>query len=163
MSTTRVRTVTWDDPAVTAPAFTAGPGLEVLRRSLAGAFPPSPMAQLMGLELVDAAPGTAVFAADPGEHLYNPSGVVHGGFAATILDSAVGCAVYTTVEGGDTYTTIELKVNYVKAITTATGRVRATGRVLHRGRRTVVAEGRLEDASGRLLAHATTTCLVIPA
>ena len=101
-----------------------------------------------------------VFAVTPAEFHYNPAGHVHGGFAATVLDSAMGCAVYSTVDVGWTYTTIEIKVNYLKPITVQTGPLRGTGTLLHRGRRTAMAEGRLEDASGRLLAHATTTCLI---
>ena len=157
---TRTRTITWADPAEHAWRASTGPGLEVLRQVLAGALVPSPMASLMGYDLVEAAEGRAVFAVTPAEFHYNPAGHVHGGFAATVLDSAMGCAVYTTVGLGETYTTIELKVNYLKPITVATGPLRGTGTVLHRGRRTALAEGRLEDAAGKLLAHATTTCLI---
>ncbi len=127
---------------------------------LAGALVPSPMASLLGYDLVEVDEGRAVFAVTPAEFHYNPAGHVHGGFAATVLDSAMGCAVYTLVNLGETYTTIELKVNYLKPITVATGPLRGIGTVLHRGRRTAMAEGRLEDASGKLLAHATTTCLI---
>ena len=118
------------------------------------------MASLLGYDLVEVGEGRAVFAVTPAEFHYNPAGHVHGGFAATVLDSAMGCAVYSTVGLGETYTTIELKVNYLKAITVASGPLRGTGTVLHRGRRTAMAEGRLEDAAGTLLAHATTTCLI---
>ena len=158
--TPRTRTITWDDPAATSWRVTTEPGLDVLRRVIAGDLPPSPMAQLMGLTLAEVDEGLAVFTATPAEFHYNPAGVVHGGFAATLLDSAMGCAVYTTMQRGANYTTVELKVNLIKPMTTDTGLVRAIGRVLHRGRRTAVAEGRLEDASGALLAHATTTCLI---
>ena len=127
---------------------------------LAGALVPSPMASLLGYDLVEVGERRAVFAVTPAEFHYNPAGHVHGGFAATVLDSAMGCAVYTTVGLGETYTTIELKVNYLKPITVATGPLRGIGTVLHRGRRTAMAEGRLEDAAGKLLAHATTTCLI---
>lgn len=156
----RTRTVTWADPAQHAWRASTGPGLEVLRQLIAGTVPPAPMASLLGYELVDASEGLAVFAVTPAEYHYNPAGHVHGGFAATVLDSAMGCAVYTTVESGWTYTTVELKVNYLKPITVASGPLRGIGRLLHRGRRTGMAEGRLEDATGRLLAHATTTCLI---
>ena len=156
----RTRTVTWSDPAEHSWRLTSEPGLEVLRRVVAGELPAPPMARLMGLTLTEVAAGLAVFTATPAEYHYNPAGVVHGGFAATLLDSAMGCAVYSTVKPGATYTTVELKVNLIKAMTVDTGLVRGIGRVLHRGRSTAVAEGRLEDASGTLLAHATTTCLI---
>ena len=159
----RTRTVTWDDPAATAWRLTTEPGLDVLRRVVAGELPAPPMAKLMGLTLVAVDNGVATFSAVPAEFHYNPAGVVHGGFAATLLDSAMGCAVFTTLQPGDTYTTVELKVNLIKTMTANTGLVRGTGRVLHRGSRTAVAEGRVEDASGVLLAHATTTCLVYKA
>lgn len=157
---TRTRTVTWADPAVHAWRASSGPGLEILQKVVAGALPPAPMASLMGYTLVEVSEGRAVFACTPAEFHYNPAGQVHGGLAATLLDSAMGCAVYSTVATGSTYTTIELKVNYLRPITVATGAVRAIGTVLHRGRRTAMADGRLEDAAGRLLAHATTTCLI---
>lgn len=118
------------------------------------------MASLLGYDLVEVAEGRAVFAVTPAEFHYNPAGHVHGGFAATVLDSAMGCAVYSLVNLGETYTTLELKVNYLKPITVASGPLRGIGTVLHRGRRTAMAEGRLEDAAGKLLAHATTTCLI---
>lgn len=156
----RTRTITWADPAEHAWRASTGPGLDVLRQVLAGELVPSPMASLLGYDLVEVAEGRAVFTVTPAEFHYNPAGHVHGGFAATVLDSAMGCAVYTTVGLGETYTTIELKVNYLKPITVATGPLRGTGTVLHRGRRTAMAEGRLEDAAGKLLAHATTTCLI---
>lgn len=156
----RTRTVSWADPAAHAWRASSGPGLELLKKLVAGELPPAPMARLLGYDLVEVSEGRAVFRATPAEFHYNPAGQVHGGFAATLLDSAMGCAVYSTVDAGSTYTTVELKVNYLKPVTVATGPVRAIGTVLHRGRRTAMAEGRLEDAAGRLLAHATTTCLI---
>lgn len=156
----RTRTVTWEDPVLHAWRASSGDGLDILTRVIAGELPQSPMALLMGFALVEVGDGTATFAATPQEFHYNPAGVVHGGFAATLLDSAMGCAVYSTVKTGFTYTTVELKVNLLKPISLATGPVRARATVLHRGRRTAMAEGRLEDAAGRLLAHATTTCLI---
>lgn len=156
----RTRTVTWADPAVHAWRATTASGLETLRKVIAGELPHGPMAELMGLRLVEAAEGLAVFTATPAEFHYNPAGHVHGGFAATILDSAMGCAVYSTIPLGANYTTVEINVNYRKPVSAATGPVRAVARVLHRGRKTAMADGRLEDAGGRLLAHATTTCLI---
>ncbi len=156
----RTRIVTWADPAVNAWRATTASGLDNLRKVIAGELAPAPLAEVLGMRLVEADEGLAVFAATPEEFHYNPAGHVHGGFAATILDSAMGCAVYSTLALGTNYTTVEIKVNYLKPVTVATGPVRASARVLHRGRRTAMAEGRLEDARGRLLAHATTTCLI---
>jgi uncharacterized protein (TIGR00369 family) len=158
--TARTRTVTWADPAVHAWRATSGPGLEILQRVVAGEMPHAPMADLLGYRLIEVAEGLAVFTCTPAEYHYNPAGHVHGGFAATLLDSAMGCAVYTTIDTGSTYTTVEIKVNYLRPVTVATGPVRAVGTLLHRGRKTAMAEGRLEDAAGKLLAHATTTCLI---
>lgn len=160
MAPLRERLLTWDDPLALTERVRGLAGLDVLERVVRGDLPQWPMTRLMGIALVAVAPREAIVEGRPEEWHYNPAGVVHGGFAATILDTAVGCAIFTTMDAGHTYTTIELKVNYLRPVTVATGTVRATGTVLHRGRRTAMAEGRLEDGTGRLLAHATTTCLV---
>jgi len=102
-----------------------------------------------------------LFECEPGEQHYNPIGVVHGGLAMTLLDSAMGCSVHTRLPAGKGYTTLEAKVNLVRAITIRTGTLRATGRVIHLGGKTATAEGRLEDADGKLYAHGTTTCIVL--
>jgi uncharacterized protein (TIGR00369 family) len=118
----------------------------------------------MGFDLVDAGEGRAVFAVTPEEFHYNPIGVVHGGLAATLIDSATGCAVQSTLEPGLAYTTLEVKVNFARAITRDTGRVVCEGTVIHRGRRIATAEARLvAEASGRLHAHGTATCLLMAA
>jgi uncharacterized protein (TIGR00369 family) len=109
---------------------------------------------------VAAEPGRAVFEMEPGPQHYNPIGSVHGGIALTLLDSAMGCAVHTTLEQGDRYTTLEVKTNFVRPITSDTGVIRCEGIVLHRGARVATAEGRVTDSVGRLLAHGTTTCLI---
>jgi uncharacterized protein (TIGR00369 family) len=124
-------------------------------------LPAAPVAELVGFDLVELGDGRASFELDPGERHYNPLGTVHGGIAATLLDSAMGVAVHTTLHEGETYTTLELKVNYVRAITQDTGPVVATGSVIHRGGRVATAEARLTDADGRLLAHGTSTCLIM--
>jgi len=124
-------------------------------------IPVAPIAELVGFDLVELGEGRASFELDPGERHYNPLGTVHGGIAATLLDSAMGVAVHTTLGEGQTYTTLELKVNYVRAITEETGRVVATGSVIHRGGRVATAEARLSDANGKLLAHGTSTCLIM--
>lgn len=121
-----------------------------------------PIGQLMGFRAVRFEPGLAVFEGEPDEFHYNPIGSVHGGFAATLLDSAVGCAVHTVLKPGFGYTTVELKVNYDRPITKATGRVTVEGRVVTSGSRIATADGRITDSAGRLLAHGSTTCLVFP-
>lgn len=135
-------------------------GLDVLRAVAEGRLPGAPIAGLIGFRLVEATPGRAVFEGTPGERHLNPMGGVHGGYAATLLDSCMGCAVHTVLAAGQSYTTLELKVSYVRGMTAATGPVRAEGSVLNAGRRAAFAEGRLLDASGRLMAHGTTTCMV---
>jgi uncharacterized protein (TIGR00369 family) len=137
-------------------------GLELLRAIASGEAPGAPIAALMGFEAVEAEQGRVVFEATPTADLYNPIGSVHGGFAATLLDSAMGCAVHSTLPEGVGYTTLELKVNYTRAITKDTGRVVCEGRIVHRGGRVATADGRIVAAeSGKLLAHGTTTCLIL--
>ena len=137
-------------------------GLELLRAIAAGDAPGAPIAELMGFEPVEAEEGRVVLAAVPGPEHYNPLGTVHGGLAATLLDSAMGCAVHTTLPEGAGYTTLELKVNFTRPITSETGRIVCEGKVLHRGGRVATAEGRvIADGSGKLLAHGTTTCLIL--
>lgn len=159
--TERTRTVTWKDPRALAEAGRGSSGLEFLQRIVAGELPPPPIAELLGLELVEVTGGRAVFAIEPAEHHYNPIGVVHGGVAATLLDSAMGCAIHSMLPAGAGYTTLEMKVNFVRAMMVGTGRVRCEAKVIHVGSRTATAEGRIVDADGKLYAHATTTCLVL--
>jgi uncharacterized protein (TIGR00369 family) len=138
-------------------------GMELLSEMFAGKLPPPPITQTMGFRGVSVVEGRAVFEGEPGEHLYNPIGTVHGGFAMTLLDSAMGCAVHTTLRAGEAYTTLEVKTNFVRPITAETGLVRCVGVVVHRGATVATAEGTLVAAeSGKLLAHGSTTCLVIP-
>jgi len=135
-------------------------GLESLRAMIAGELPPAPIGQTMGFRLVEAEPGRATFAAEPAEFHYNPIGVVHGGFALTLLDSAMGCALHSTLEAGVAYTTLEVKANFVRPLTSDTGEVRCTGIVVHGGRTVATAEGRIEGADGKLYAHGTSTVLI---
>jgi uncharacterized protein (TIGR00369 family) len=135
-------------------------GLEFLQGMMAGRFPAPPIMQLIGFDLVEVEPERAVFEGIPALRHYNPLGSVHGGYAATLLDSCMGCAVHTTLPKGTGYTTLEFKVSLVRPLTAETGAVRAEGKVISSGRRVATAEGRLTDGRGRLLAHATTTCLV---
>jgi uncharacterized protein (TIGR00369 family) len=138
-------------------------GLSFLKAMIDGTMPAPPIAETLGFKLIEVKEGHALFEGVPAFRHYNPIGVVHGGYAATLLDSAVGCAVHTTLKKGEGYTTLELKLNLVRAITKDTGRVIAEGRLLHRGRTVATADGYLRDAAGRLYAHATTTCMIFPA
>lgn len=156
----RTRTFAWDEPLGPAAAGLKMSGLEYLRKIVAGELPRPPISALMNFSLAELDEGRAVFAVEPAEYHYNPLGVVHGGLAATILDSAMGCAVHTTLPAGVGYTTLEIKVNYVRAMTKETGPVRCEANVIHVGGRTATAEGRVLDGRGRLYAHGTTTCLI---
>lgn len=138
-------------------------GLEVLAAMLEGRIPPAPIASTLDFLLLRVAAGEAVFQGRPGRTHYNPLGSVHGGWFATLLDSAMGCAVHTTLAAGQGYTTLELKLNIVRALSERVPLVRAEGRVVHAGRQVATAEGRLVGHDGRLYAHATTTCLVFDA
>jgi uncharacterized protein (TIGR00369 family) len=137
-------------------------GLEFMRGILEGKYPPAPIAAALKIELIEVEHGRAVFAGTPDFGFYNPIGSVHGGYAATLLDSCMGCAVHTALPAGMAYTTLEFKINYVRGMSSETGLVRAEGRVIHPGNRAATAEGHIYDARGKLLAHGTTTCLVFP-
>lgn len=157
----RTLSVTWSDPAQLAERGRSMPGIEFLRAIRDRRLPAAPIAELLGFNLVEVEPGHAVFEVTPGEQHYNPIGVVHGGLAMTLLDSAMGCAVQTHMPAGGGYTTLEAKTNLVRPITATTGRLRAIGKVVHLGKRVATAEGRLEDAAGKLYAHASSTCIVL--
>jgi len=160
----RSRTITWEDPVAAAEHRLDLSGLDHLNAIREGRLSPPPMATLMGFDLVEAEAGRVVFAVTPEEFHYNPIGVVHGGLAATLVDSATGCAVQSTLEAGVVYTSLEVKVNFARAITRDTGRVLCEGTIIHRGRTIATAEARLfAEATGRLHAHGTATCLLMPA
>jgi len=135
-------------------------GIEVLEGIQDGTLPPPGVAQTLGMELEDIRWGRVTFSLDPGDEHGNPLGTVHGGVLATLLDSAMGCAVHSTLDAHHGYTTLELKVNDVRPVLATTGRIRAEGHTIHVGRQVATAEGRIVDEDGRLYAHATTTCLV---
>ena len=137
-------------------------GLEFLQALTAGRLPAPPMTRTLGFALTEVSEGRALFRGQPSFEHYNPIGSVHGGWAATLLDSCMGCAVQSTLPQGSGYTTLEFKVNLVRAMTDKTGPVEAEGTVVQSGRRVGVAEGRLTDGDGRLLAFGTTTCLIFP-
>ena len=154
--------VTWRDPYVALERVRELSGLDYMQRLIAGEFPPPPIAELLGFALVEVGDGRAVCRGTPGEQHLNPIGSVHGGYAATLVDSAMGCAVHTTLPAGVGYTTLELSVNLVRGISPATGPVLCEGTVIHAGRRTATAEARLTaEDGGALLAHAKTTCLIL--
>ena len=139
-------------------------GKEYLEAIRDGDLPRPPIAELMGFEGLDAVDGRVIFAVTPAEYHYNPIGVVHGGRAATLLDSAMGCAVHSTLPAGMGYTTLEVKVNFARPMTRETGRVICEAEVVHRGRTVATAEGRIRaEATGKLIAHGTTTCLLFSA
>jgi uncharacterized protein (TIGR00369 family) len=135
-------------------------GIEQLRALMSSGRRPG-IGIALDFNLVEVGDGCAVFTGTPGQHAYNPLGIVHGGYAATLLDSACGCAVHTRLKAGQSYSTLELKIAYHKAITDRTGPMRAEGHVVTLGRRVAFAEARLSDATGRLHASATSTLLVI--
>ena len=135
-------------------------GLEYMRQLMTGEREASGMARLMNMRLVEVSEGRAVFAVSPDERHYNGIGIAHGGLAATLLDSALGCAINTLMTGGRVFTTLEMKVNYVRPLTAETGEVRCEAQVLHVGGRVATAEGRLVDARGKLYAHGTATCML---
>jgi len=156
----RTLTVDWEDPRVLVEAARGLSGLEFLQRIITGELPPPPIAALLKFELAELSEGHAVFAVEPAEYHYNPIGVVHGGLAATLLDSAMGCAVHSALPAGAGYTSLEIKVNFVRPLTAETGRVRCEAKLIHLGGRTATAEGRVVDEAGKLYAHGTTTCLI---
>jgi uncharacterized protein (TIGR00369 family) len=160
--TSRDRTLVWQDPLPTAAAGAAMTGIEYMTAIVEGRLPPPPIAVTMRMRPIEIEEGRAVFEGEPGEEHYNPIGVVHGGYAATLLDSALGCAVHTTLEAGVGYTSLGLEVKYVRPLTRDTGRVLCEANVLYRGRRQATSEAALKAAdSGKLLAHGSTTCMIL--
>lgn len=156
----RTLTVGWEDPRALAEAGRGLSGLEYLRKIASGELPRPPIGALMNFNLVELGEGYAVFGVEPAEYHYNPIGVVHGGLAATLLDSAMGCAVHSALPAGAGYTTLEIKVNFIRPMTAETGAVRCEAKLVHLGGRTATAEGRVVGQDGKLYAHGTTTCLV---
>jgi uncharacterized protein (TIGR00369 family) len=159
----RRREVTWQDPLIGAALARDLSGLEYLTAIAEGRIPGAPIAALLGMSVHSVEPGRVAFGLEVGEHLYNPIGSVHGGVFCTLLDSAMGCAVHSSLGRGQAYTTLELKVNLVKALTVRTPHVIATGQVVTSGRRVATASGQITGPDGTLFAHATTTCLVFEA
>ncbi|WP_030917559.1 MULTISPECIES: PaaI family thioesterase [unclassified Streptomyces] len=158
----RSRTYEWEDPAISAATVGRATGLEFVREIATGRLPGPPIAATLDFTLDEAEHGRVVFSLVPGEEHYNPIGSVHGGVYATLLDSAAGCAVQSTLPQGMGYTSLDLTVKFLRPVTVDTGRIRAVGTVVSSGRRTALAEARLLDEKDRLLAHATSTCMLFP-
>jgi uncharacterized protein (TIGR00369 family) len=159
---TRSRTLFWQDPVPTAAAGAKMSGLEYLEAITAGELPPPPMAVTMRMRPIEFSEGRAVFEGEPGEEHYNTIGGVHGGYVATLLDSTLGSAVHTTLPAAAGYTSLGLETKFVRPITRDTGPVRCEGRVVYRGRRQATAEATLTAAdTGKLLAHGTSTCMIL--
>lgn len=153
-------TITFDDPTEIAKDVRKVSGLEFLKR-LVHERTRVPIGATLGFWLAEVSEGHAVFEAEVAPHVFNPIGSVQGGWYGAVLDAALGVCLHSTLPAGVGYTTIEFKVNIVRTVTPATGRVRATGRIVHRGKRTAVTEARMEDAAGKLYAYATATQLVL--
>jgi uncharacterized protein (TIGR00369 family) len=160
IETKRERLVQWEDPSVSVAAIAALSGLEAWRAIIDGKIAPPPIAALMNMTAVFVEEGRIVFEGEAGEEHYNPIGIVHGGFALTIMDSALGCAVHTMLPAGTTYATTDIQVRMLRPISKATGRVRCEAKVQHVGRTLGVAEATLVDKNGKLLATGTTACAI---
>jgi uncharacterized protein (TIGR00369 family) len=149
------------DPQAAAQRLMSVPGLQAMQLLINGQHDAPSIAKTLGFTLAEVEDGKAVFVGEPSDRILNPLGIVHGGWALTLIDSCTGCAAHTTLPAGVGYTTVETKVNFVRAITPATGQVRAEGRVVARGRTIITAEGTLTDSNGKLLAHGTSTLMVL--
>ena len=136
-------------------------GIAFLQAMMSGKFPAPPICEALDFILVEVEPGRAVFEGIPRNGFRNPLGTIHGGWMSTILDSALGCAVHSTLKAGQGFTTVDLAVSFVRAVHESTGKLRCEAKVIHAGGRIATAEGRLVDAEGKLYAHGTTTCLVM--
>lgn len=158
-----VRSRMTDVGVVSSERLTSCGGLEFWEKILQGVIAMPPISLTLGFMPISVAPGEAVFQGTPLVEHYNPMGSVHGGYFFTLLDSAAACAVHTTLPAGMRFSTLEMKINFVRALSSRTGPVRALGKVIHRGRSTSIAEGRIEDPGGKVYAHCTTTCLLLPA
>jgi len=156
----RQRRIVWDDPAPIAAAARTMSGLKLFQAMVEGRVALPAIMHLVGMTFATVEEGHIAMDLTPGEHHYNPLGSVHGGIIATALDGVMGASVHSTLPVGRAYTTLEIKVNYVRAVTVSSGVLRADARVIHPGRQVATAEAKLEDSAGRLYAHGTTTCLV---
>lgn len=159
--TSRTRTVRWSDPGQYAEPIRRLSGLEFMRAFVDGQLPRPPFMELLGIRSVSVEPGSVAFEFDPAEYMYSPLGNVHGGIVTVLLDTAMGCSFHTTLPAGVGYTTIELKVNFLRPVTARSGTLKADGRVIHSGARVAAAEARLADREGKLHAYATSSLLIL--
>jgi uncharacterized protein (TIGR00369 family) len=157
----RTRTFSWQDPMIGAKAALEMTGLEYLQAMERGDLPAPPISATLDIRAHKVAEGFVCFKLTPAEYHYNPIGTVHGGVISTLVDSAMGCAIHTLLPKGTAYTTLELKVNFLKPIKSNTGEVMCEGKTIHVGGRVATAEAKVVDSEGNLYAHATTTCLII--
>jgi uncharacterized protein (TIGR00369 family) len=158
---TRTRTFSWADPVLHASALGRSSGLETLQSMVNGEMPPPPVMRMLGMGRMDVGEGTVTVTLEPQEFHYNPLGSVHGGVLATLLDTGTGCAVHTTLPAGTGYTSLDLNTRFLRAVTVRSGTLTCVGTVIARGRRTATAEARITDGRGALVAHATSTCLLM--
>ena len=158
----RTRTYSWEDQTIGAKVGAGLSGLDYLQGMMDGKFPAPAIAHTLAMSIDSIEAGKVIFSLVPQEFHYNPIGSVHGGVFCTLLDSALACAIHSTLPAGTGYTTLELKVNFVRPLTINTGKVLAIGTLIHAGRSVATAEGKIVDEQGKLYAHATTTCLIFP-
>lgn len=162
MSTTnRTRAYEWADPLETAAKAKAMRGLDFLNGILAGEIPPPPIAQTLDFIPLSVEEGVVVFEFEPREFHYNPIGSVHGGVISTVLDTVMGCALHAALPQGVAYTTLELKINFIKGVTYKSGKMKAEGRLIHLGKSTALIESDLRDEEGKLYAHGVSTCMIM--
>jgi uncharacterized protein (TIGR00369 family) len=157
----RTRQVRWSDPGQFEAPIRALSGLEFMRSFVEGKLPKPPFMELLGIRAASVEPGSVTFEFEPAEFMYSPLGNVHGGIVTVLLDSAMGCSFHTTLPPGVGYTTLELKVNFLKSVTVRSGTLRAEGHVIHSGQRVATTDARLVDRDQRPYAHATSTLLVL--
>ncbi len=156
----RSRKIIWEDPMIGVNAMKNLSGIEYLRGMVSGEIPPPPILRLIGAHMIEVNAGQAIFEFQPDEYHYNPIGSVHGGVASTLLDSAMACALHSTLPIGSGYTMIELKVNFIRGISKDTGLMRCEGSVIHAGNRIATAKAELTDETGKLYCHASSTCMI---
>lgn len=159
----RSRTFSWDDPMANLSQIAGRGGLELLQAMAAGELPPPPVLKMLDVDGFEASEGRVVLTLTVQEFHYNPLGSAHGGVLATLLDTAAGCAVHSTLSAGTGYTSLDLNTKFLRPATLASGTLRCEGVVLSKGRRTALSEARVTDQSGRLIAHATSTCMLFDA
>jgi uncharacterized protein (TIGR00369 family) len=160
---TRTRTYSWTDPAQHAAVLATTSGLDLMRKMMAGELPPPPIMNLIDMAGMEVEEGSVTFYLDPQEFHYNPLGSMHGGVISTLLDSAAACSLHSTLPAGVGYTSLDLNVKFLRAVTVGSGRLKCQGSVLQKGRRTALTEARLTDTGGRLVAHAMSSCMIFEA